>query len=69
MHNPWPKFPKAKDTKNTSIIKKIDNEFTYYLLKPNVGGCGYTLSPCTYYEPNNVKYKKVKGYIVLYLEK
>ena len=69
LDNPWPDFPKTEDTENTSRIKKIDNEFTYYLLKPNTDGCGYTLPPCTHYEVRNVKYKKVNGYVVLYQKK
>ena len=60
MHNPWPKFPKAKDTKNTSIIKKL---ITIHLLliKTKCGWIVIHFSPCTYYEPNNVKYKKLKA--------
>ncbi len=69
VHNPWPNFPKTEDTKNTSNIKRIGEKYNYYLLKEKTDGCGYSLSPCTPYPVKNVKFKKVYGYTVLYLNK
>jgi len=64
----WPSFPKEKNTKKVSKIQKI-GDFNYYLLKPNVDGCGYTSAPCTPYPVKNVKFKKIRGYKLLYLGK
>jgi len=69
IDDPWPRFPKTKDTISVSESKKIKDTFAYYLLKPNNDGCGYTLSPCTPYPVKNVKLKKMYGYKFYYLDK
>ena len=66
--NPWPKFPKTKDTISITEPKKIKDTFAYYLLKPNNDGCGYTLSPCTPFPVKNVKLKEMYGYKFYYLD-
>ena len=71
VNDPWPKFPKTKDTIFLSETKKINDTFAYYLLKPNqdYDGCGYILSPCTPYRVKNVKLKELYGYKFYYLDK
>ena len=69
IDDPWPRFPKTKDTISVSESKKIKDTFAYYLLKPNNDGCGYTLSPCTPYPVKNVKLKEMYGYKFYYLDK
>ena len=69
VSDPWPKFPKEADTINISENKKIGSEFNFYLLKENMDGCGFILSPCTPYPVRNVLHKKTKGYTILYLDK
>ena len=66
--NPWPKFPKTKDTISISEPNKIKDTFAYYLLKPNNDGCGYTLSPCTPFRVKNIKLKEMYGYKFYYLD-
>jgi len=71
VNDPWPKFPKTKDTTSVSETKKINDTFAYYLHKYNINydGCGYILSPCTPYLLKNVKLKEMYGYKFYYLDK
>ena len=65
----WPKFVQTEDTIYVSESKKIEDSFAYYLLKPNINGCGYTLPPCTPYPVKGVMLKEIYGYKFYYLKK
>ena len=68
-NNAWPKFPKLDDTINISRPILLSGKFTYYLLKNNRDGCGYTSSPCTPIPMKNIYQKKINGYDFYLLKK
>lgn len=68
-NNAWPKFPKLDDTINISRPILLSGKFTYYLLKNNKDGCGYTSSPCTPFPMKNIYQKKINGYDFYLLKK